>query len=264
MTLPVGQRICVPAVNNNNNNAITNCQYFYTIFSGDTCSNIASAFRTTLANLQLINPGLNCVTPPVGTRICVPLVGFVKSSAIAVPSIFIPSQNGCSNFYNIYPGDTCEIIASILQTNVNSLILANPTLDCQKLVRGSSICVPSLTSLNTDTTTNTNAGVAGPCLKYYSIQYQDICFNVAIRAHLTIGQFLALNPNINCNTLQIGQQVCVSNVATSTPKQQCSFSYVIQNGDTCFSLAVKYGLNLNRLASSLNCSNLQIGQDICI
>jgi hypothetical protein len=64
-SLPIGQRICVPSVNNNNNQFTTaspfpsNCQNFYTIFSGDTCTNIAGAFRTTIAGLQQLNPGKN-------------------------------------------------------------------------------------------------------------------------------------------------------------------------------------------------------------
>ena len=59
-SLPIGQRICVPAVNNNivtTASPINNCPNFYTIFSGDTCTNIAAAFRTTVAGLQALNPG---------------------------------------------------------------------------------------------------------------------------------------------------------------------------------------------------------------
>ena len=58
-SLQIGQRICVPIVNNN---VVTptpgvTCSNFYTIFQGDTCDNIAGAFRTSIAGLQQLNPG---------------------------------------------------------------------------------------------------------------------------------------------------------------------------------------------------------------
>ena len=62
--LIVGQRLCVPSVSNNNNNnnvnpSQTTCSTgnFYTVFSGDTCDNIAGAFRTTSQFLIQLNPG---------------------------------------------------------------------------------------------------------------------------------------------------------------------------------------------------------------
>ena len=60
----IGQRICVPAVNNNIATTAspgTNCVNFYTIFSGDTCDNIAGAFRTTVTGLQQLNPSVYLV-----------------------------------------------------------------------------------------------------------------------------------------------------------------------------------------------------------
>ena len=59
--MQVGQRLCVPNVNTNLILPVpivptaTCTSNFYTIFSGDTCTNIAAAFRTTVANLQQVN-----------------------------------------------------------------------------------------------------------------------------------------------------------------------------------------------------------------
>jgi peptidoglycan DL-endopeptidase LytF len=58
--LTVGQRICVPssASSNGFQPIQTVCgNNFYTVFSGDTCDNIAGAFRTTSALLIQLNPG---------------------------------------------------------------------------------------------------------------------------------------------------------------------------------------------------------------
>ena len=62
--LQSGLRICVPSVNNNNNvtpypnpNPVpfTCTSGTYTVFSGDNCQNIISAYKTTLAILQQVN-----------------------------------------------------------------------------------------------------------------------------------------------------------------------------------------------------------------
>ena len=59
--LSVGQRICVPSVSSSSGfqPIQTVCaNNVYTVFSGDTCDNIAGAFRTTTALLVQLNPGM--------------------------------------------------------------------------------------------------------------------------------------------------------------------------------------------------------------
>ena len=261
--MPIGARICVPSVNNNIINPQSACitGFFYTIFSGDTCTNIAGAFRSTLANLQQLNPSLNCAALTPGQRICVPRIIKKRSAKdIAVPAVFIPSPNGgCSNFFGITSGDTCDTIANILKTSVTSLLTANPTLNCDKLVMGSAICVPSLSQNN-----NNNNNIQ-PCLNSYQIQYGDICFDIAIRAQISLGDFLKLNPTVNCDLLRVGEQVCVA-ASTNVGRKQCGFvtNYVVQRGDTCFALALRYRLDLRLFTQALDCNHLQIGQQICI
>lgn len=55
LPLPAGQRICVPSTSNIQRTCSTG--NFYTLFSGDTCENVAGAFRTTVSILQQLNIG---------------------------------------------------------------------------------------------------------------------------------------------------------------------------------------------------------------
>ncbi|CAD6236499.1 unnamed protein product [Miscanthus lutarioriparius] len=47
------------------------------------------------------------------------------------------------------------------------------------------------------------------CNKVYGVEERETCFAVAEAAGLTLKQFLRFNPNINCQSLFIGQWVCL-------------------------------------------------------
>ncbi len=267
--LPIGSRICVPSVNNNNiinPQSACNTGFFYTIFSGDTCANIAGAFRITVAGLQQLNPSLNCASLPVGQRICVPRIGGLLKNSQPVPSVFVPSPNGCSNFFGTNTGDTCASIADILKTSVDALLKANPMLNCNKpLVTGLALCVPPLPTAQQ---TNESTSV-GSCGSFYQIQSGDFCYNIAIKqGQMTLRDFLALNPGLNCDLLREGDKVCVRSGggANGVGRRQCLFlsNYLVQRGDTCFALAARFRLELRLFTASLDCDHLQIGQQICI
>ncbi|KAL6908218.1 hypothetical protein ACP4OV_002388 [Aristida adscensionis] len=48
------------------------------------------------------------------------------------------------------------------------------------------------------------------CSKVHGVQAGETCFAVAKAARLTLQQFLAFNPNINCNKLFVGQWICLA------------------------------------------------------
>ncbi|KAF8030013.1 hypothetical protein BT93_E2436 [Corymbia citriodora subsp. variegata] len=51
---------------------------------------------------------------------------------------------------------------------------------------------------------------AGPqCDTVHGVKSGDICFDVAKASNLTLAFFDALNPNLNCTTLFIGQWLCI-------------------------------------------------------
>lgn len=97
--LSIGQRICVPSINNNIIAPV--CSNFYTIAAGDTCENIAFSFRINVPALLVLNPGLNCLTLQVTQRICVPNI---NTNIVPAPINVNPTPVGCQNTYTILPG----------------------------------------------------------------------------------------------------------------------------------------------------------------
>jgi chitinase len=98
------------------------------------------------------------------------------------------------------------------------------------------------------------------CSQYYRVISGDICYGIAQRFNIDLNTLLSLNNGLNCNTLQIGQQICVVGDA-------CAKSYTIVAGDICWNIANNNGLTVDQLISynpGLDCSNLQIGQVVCL
>ena len=245
-SIPVGNRLCVPAVNTNVfiPTPSAQCQNYYTIHKDDTCDVVVSTFKTNLYTLYSLNPALNCDNLVYGQSICVPV--------LSSPA----SLDKCLTYYTVFQGDICYDIAIKSKITLDQLTLINgPSLDCNNLKIGQQICVA-----------NENLSIMSKsslCALYYTVAPGDVCSAIAFSNKISIETFKSLNPETDCNNLRLGQNVCIIGPTTKSSKT-CSFDYIVQDGDSCYALSVKYGLSLDNLKSSVNCNNLQVGQGICI
>jgi LysM repeat protein len=55
------------------------------------------------------------------------------------------------------------------------------------------------------------------CAQTYTVVSGDTCYAIYTKYGLTEAEFLALNPSINCGSLQVGQVVCVGSGIPPTP-----------------------------------------------
>ncbi|GAE88396.1 hypothetical protein JCM21531_1838 [Acetivibrio straminisolvens JCM 21531] len=124
--LYVGQVICIPQPS-------SSCPIGtspYEIKSGDTLSNIAVKFNTTVEEILYTNPGIVPEKLYVGQIICIPQP---KSENPGCPTM---------NYYVIRRGDTLALIAKIFNVTVQQLINANPGINPNALYVGQVICIP--------------------------------------------------------------------------------------------------------------------------
>ncbi|MCK4258012.1 MAG: LysM peptidoglycan-binding domain-containing protein [Halanaerobiales bacterium] len=100
----------------------------------------------------------------------------------------------------------------------------------------------------------------------YTIKPGDTLYKIALEYNTTPQQLLFLNPAINPNNLMVGQIICVPKKPTK-PSCTKGFYYTIEQGDSLYSIATKYGLSVNELLPfnpGIDPTNLYIGQIICI
>ncbi len=98
-------------------------------------------------------------------------------------------------YWKIRQGDTLYKIARQLSTTVSSIIKLNPGINPRWLQVGQIICIP----------------LPLPCPSgvYWEVAAGDTLYGIAREVGTTVQQLIELNPGINPNNLQIGQQVCL-------------------------------------------------------
>ncbi len=167
---------------------MTDCAQFYTIKPGDTLSEIAESFNTTVENLIRLNDDLDPENLTVGRRICVISRTF---QPVSCPLGTLP--------YNVNPGDTLKIIAQKFGTDVEALLEFNPDIDPYNLIPGQRLCIaekftepPMCESRN-----------------FYVIRSRDTLGSIAASFEITVREILAANPMLDPNNLTVGEIICL-------------------------------------------------------
>ncbi|MDP2871642.1 MAG: SafA/ExsA family spore coat assembly protein [Bacillota bacterium] len=163
--------------------------------------------------------------------------------------------------YTVQPCDTLESIAHKFGISLEALIAANPQIKHPFLIfPGQRICVPF--------------PPPPPCPGgfIYTVQQGDSLFSIAQKFGVSLQALIAANPQIvNPNVIFPGQKICIPAVPPPPPPPPAcpnGFIYVVQPGDTMFTIAQKFGVSL----AALIAANPQIpdpnvifpGQQICV
>ena len=170
----------------------------------------------------------------------------VRALADYVGVTYIPPEGSTSNYYVVKSGDTLYSIARNYGVTVNALKSAN-NLESNNLTIGMRLVIP------TDVVTPNDSNI-------YIVQPGDSLYKIANLYGMTVSELKTLN-NLTSNLLSIGQQLKVLETDT-TPAN----TYVVKAGDSLYSIAKRYGINVNALKSANNkASNLlSIGEVLAI
>jgi LysM repeat protein len=99
----------------------------------------------------------------------------------------------------------------------------------------------------------------------YTVRAGDTLYAIAQRLGTTVAAILAVNPGINPNNLQVGQQICIPGAAPGLCPG--GTAYVIRPGDTFYAIASRFGVSLQALIAAnpgVDPNRLVVGQTICI
>ncbi|EIN13197.1 hypothetical protein PUNSTDRAFT_128887 [Punctularia strigosozonata HHB-11173 SS5] len=238
--------------------------------TGDTCVAIETVNAISDAELRLWNPQVDeaCSNIQIGLAYCVfgppifttptsfPSIvssGTITTIPSATPSDIAPGTitTGCSMYYQVESGDSCEVIFNEFSITLSQFIVWNPevpgdscsaifmefsiTLDdfitwnlevnnqCTNIQGGLSYCVAG--AVDTSTTTTATSVAASPtasgtittsCDMYYIVISGDSCAVIDDRFGITFAQFQAWNPEVDdqCGNIVPGLQYCVSGPST--------------------------------------------------
>jgi hypothetical protein len=113
----------------------------------------------------------------------------------------------------------------------------------------------------------TSVANAATCNRQYTVKAGDTCDSIGAANNASTYQLLTIwSPTVDseCSNLKVGAQLCLGYAG-----EDCSNTYVVQSGDTCGQVAQNHGLNstilnLNNPQLDDQCSNLYIGEVICV
>ena len=217
---------------------------FINIQAGDTISSLARRYNTTIHAIIAANPGIEPNNLPVGQLICIPTPGR-------------PFPGICPNAstYAVQSGDNFYSIARRFNISVDALLNANPGINPDLIQIGQIICIPTLP---TPTIT-----CPGPT---YTIRRGDTLYSLARTLGFTVQAILAANPEVDPNSLEVGQILCLP-TSGNIPCLNGTI-YRVQTGDTLWGIARRFDVTLNRILRvnpglSAN-SVIRPGQPICI
>ncbi len=209
----------------------------YTVKNGDSLWSIAQKYNTTVNTLKSLN-GLTSNDLQIGQTLKLP--GDIGETPVE------------SNTYTVKAGDSLWSIANRYGITVNELKALN-NLTSDNLTIGQALRVPS------SETGTTPGGTPNPS-NTYTVKSGDSLWKIANQYNVTVNAIKTLN-GLTSDSLTVGQQLLIP---TTTGTTNTNKTYTVQSGDSLWSIANKYGTNVNTLKSlnNLTSNMLQIGQTI--
>ncbi|CAI7923137.1 unnamed protein product, partial [Closterium sp. NIES-54] len=193
----------------------------YTTVPGDSCTVIASAYKTSVVALADLNPFLDCSLAFIAPGMVL-LVSNPSASASTSTTV-------CTSTYTVQNGDTCQTLANTyFNGDVAALTAANPLI-CSP---GRASLLP-LQQICIATTSATPQITVPQCGQTYTSVVGDTCDVIATKYNIALSTFMSLNPALSCDTdLKIGVYLCV---APKTPLTtvNCTTWYTVLQGDNC-------------------------------
>ncbi len=167
----------------------------YVVQPGDTALALAELYGMTLAELLILNPGLNPNLLSIGQTLIVP--NAVSNAAIPEPPAGDPLQ-APRTVYVVQPGDTALALAELYGMTLAELLVLNPGLAPDLLSIGQALIVPD--TVPHAAIVGANAGA----LTVYTIQAGDTLSEIADRGGFSVDSLLAVNPGIDPDLITLG------------------------------------------------------------
>jgi LysM repeat protein len=159
--------------------------------------------------------------------------------------------------YVVRPGDTLYRIARANDTTIGDIIRLNPKVDASRLHVGDVLLLPG-------------RGVPPPPANTvrYIVRPEDTIFSIAREHGVRVRDILNVNPGLNAGALRVGDVLLLpGGTQPPAPPPSNTVRYVVQPGDTLFSIARANGMTIRELRElnpGVRSSTLRVGDVILV
>ena len=175
--------------------------------------------------------------------------GVVKAIAEYANYPYQEPNTEINNKYIVQPGDTLYSISRRYNVPVEELKRIN-NLTSDILTIGKTLYLQEKTPENNNT---------------YIVKIGDTLYKIASTYNTTVDKIKKLN-NLTSNIISVGQKLLIpSNDEPTIPKQE-TMNYIVQKGDSLWSISKKFNTTVNDLIelNDLSTINLQIGDNLLV
>lgn len=238
--ISVGQKLVIPGVAPSDQTNVT-----YVVQKGDSLWSIANANNTTVDELVNLN---DLVTNNIyaGQILQIPNTGISGVTTPATETVYV-----------VQKGDTLYSIALKYNTNINSIMNKN-NLISGVLKEGQTIIIPSDVE-------STGEDIIENDINTYVVKKGDTLYLISKTYGVPINDIKYAN-NLTSDILTIGQVLTIPTSFSEESSNNISNLYVVQKGDSLWSIANRYGVSINsiRMMNNLTSDLLTIGQTLII
>jgi hypothetical protein len=221
---------------------VSNCNTFYYVAEGISCSQMLTFTKISLADLFKWNPTVlaDCSGMWAEVNVCVGVIG-ATTITTSRPSSTTPVGNGiqtpqptqpgmatnCAKFHYVNTDVTCSQITSYEKISLADFVKWNPTIGsgCTGMQAGVNVCVgltgtPTTTNKPSTTTSVGNGtktpqpiqpGMVTNCKKFHYVAGKDTCNQIISYEKITLANFVKWNTGVgsDCRTMWANTNVCV-------------------------------------------------------
>ena len=207
----------------------------YIVQKGDSLYSIANKFGVSINDLINSN-NLKSNLLSIGQTLSIP-----------EKETLIPTSK--YEIYTVQKGDSLYSIANTFDVEVDDIIELNK-LGTTILQVNQQLLIPK------GTTESTNI---------YTVQKGDNLYSIALKYGLTVDELKEIN-NLTSNSLSIGQQLYITDETKNNEVISDEITYIVQKGDSLWSIAKKYNITVNELKeyNNLPDNTLSINQKLLI
>ena len=231
---------------NSGNTGDTSNYIRYTIQSGDTLSEIAQRYNTTVNELVRLNNIQNPNMIYANETLLIP----TKNNSISTGS-----DDKNNTIYIVQRGDTLYSIAKRFNTTVQNIVNNNGISNPNLIYPGQRLIIAKSTA-NIQT-------------KYmnYRIKRGDTLWGIANKYNTTVNELAYINGIRNVNRIYVNQVIRIP-INISIGEYDCGHCiYTVRRGDTLSTIANRFGKNVNEIAELNGIKNVNyiyVGQKLRI
>jgi len=156
---------------------------------------------------------------------------------------------GQGTVYTVQLGDTLGSIAKQFGVTADSIIQSNSLTNPDVLMVGQELKIPGQQAVSTE------SGSEQAAEDTYVVSQGDTLGTIAKRLGVSVADLQELNDIADPNQIFVGQELRIPTTASGSEETETTDqdkTYVVQEGDTLFKIALRFGVTLDALLSANN------------